>query len=145
MRFIMISAAAMLAASACNRPVTVSGAGEQPSPTPPRDAGPTVSTVTTLSRDTVLARAVAAMRERGFSGVTPDPGAGQVRGKSPDGVSIVVEATSLEGRTSVQVRGFRDQTGAGMDNAAMAQVLTLMSTIAPPPGASDTTRRRPDR
>ena len=135
--------AALLAATACSQPVRVTGAGQLPTPTTPRDVGPSMSTVTTLTRDTVFARTVAAMRDRGYTQVTPDTAAGQVRGKSPDGVSIVVEATSLEGRTTVTVRGFRDQTGAGLDSAAMAQVLTLMSTIAPPPGAADTTRRPP--
>ena len=144
-RFTMVLASAVLAAGACNRPLSVAGAGEQRPPTPPREAGPTTSTFTSLSRDTVLARAVRAMRERGFTEVTPDPAAGQVRGKSRDGVSVVVEATALEGRTAVHVRGFRDQSGAGMDNAAMAQVLTLMSTIAPPPSAADTTRPPPRR
>ena len=132
---------ALLAAGGCSRPVRVTPAGELPSPTTAREAGPSMSTITTLGRDAVLARALAAMRERGYTEVTPDTARGQVRGKSPDGVSIVVEAVSLDTRTTVMVRGFRDQTGAGLDSAAMAQVLTLMSTIAPPPGAADTTRR----
>lgn len=140
---IAILITALAAASACSRPVRVTGAGQLPTPTTAREAGPSMSTVTMLGRDTVFARTVAAMRERGYTQITLDTANGQVRGKSPDGVSIVVEATSLEGRTTVTVRGFRDQAGAGLDSAAMAQVLTLMSTIAPPPGAADTTRRPP--
>ena len=121
------SAAVFLLAAACtlNRPST--GPGR---------TNPITTSVTATSRDTLFARAFAAMRERGYTEITPDTAAHQVRGKSPRGTSVIVSLDAVRGdSTRVTVSAGRDQRAIGMDTEALSTAQTLMADITRPPGA----------
>lgn len=134
MRLLLIPA---LVVSACtlNRPST-GGAG--------RTAPMTVRTTAT-PRDSLFRRAFAAMRERGYTEITPDTAAAQVRGKSPRGTSVIVALAAATGdSTRVTISAEGDRRSIGIDSEALATVLTLMADVTRPPGAvADTTARRP--
>lgn len=129
---LLLIPALLLAACTLNRPST--GPGR---------TAPMMMTVTATSRDTLLARAFAAMRERGYTEITPDAPANQVRGKSPNGTSVIVALAAATGdSTRVTVTAAGDRRSAGIDSEALATVLTLMADITRPPGVkSDSTAR----
>lgn len=98
---------------------------------------PQMTTVARESRDTLFARAFAAMKERGYTEISPDAPANEVRGKSPRGTSVIVQFSPVSDSTRVTVTaGVGGTRGAGIDSEALATVLTLMSDITRPPGAA---------
>lgn len=103
-------------------------------PAPPLGrTGPEMSTTTAENRDTLFARALAAVKERGYTEITPDQPHLQVRAKSPTRLSVLITLTPLGDSTKVSVQASGEPRTAGLDRDAMATVLTLMSDIAPPP------------
>jgi hypothetical protein len=127
-------AAGILAACTMNRPVA-----ETTRP------GPEASTVSGVPRDTLFARALAAVRAQGFTEISPDPAAGQVRAKSRDGMQIRITLSPTGDSTQVRITTEGDPRGPGMDSQAMATVLALASAISAPNGARrDSTLARPD-
>ena len=125
-----------IAALACtlNRPST--GAAGR--------TAPQMTTVAREPRDTLFARAFAAMKERGYTEITPDAPAAQVRGKSPKGTSVIVALEPLGDSTRVTVTaGVGGTRGPGIDSEALATVLTLMSDITRPPGATADSAKKP--
>jgi hypothetical protein len=103
-------------------------------PAPPIGrTGPEMSTTTAENRDTLFARAVAAVKERGYTEVSPDQPHWQVRAKSPTRVAVIITLLPAGDSTKVTVQAQGDHPTAGIDSDAMATVLTLMSDIAPPP------------
>ena len=130
---VLLSAAAL--ACTLNRPST--GA--------PGRTAPQMTTVARESRDTLFARAFAAMKERGYTEITPDAPSAQVRGKSPKGTSVIVALDPMGDSTRVTVTaGVGTTRGPGIDSEALATVLTLMSDITRPAGATaDSTVRKP--
>ena len=97
---------------------------------------PQMTTVTHAPTDTLFARAFAAMKERGYTEITPDTPAAEVRGKSPKGTSVIVAFVPMGDSTRVTVTAGRDgPREPGIDSEALATVMTLMSDIARPPGA----------
>lgn len=104
---------------------------------------PQMTSVARAPRDTLFARAFAAMKERGYTEITPDAAAAEVRGKSPKGTSVIVAFNSMGDSTRVTVTaGVGATRGPGIDSEALATVLTLMSDITRPPGAvADSTRK----
>ena len=113
-------------ALACNPKI------DRPAP-PIARAGPEMSTTTAENRDTLFARAVAAVRERGYTEVSPDQPHWQVRGRSPTRVSVVISFVPAGDSTKVTIEASGERHSPGIDTDAMATVLTLMSDIAPPP------------
>lgn len=113
-------------ALACNPKI------DRPAP-PITRTGPEMSTTTAENRDTIFARAVAAVRERGYTEVSPDQPHWQVRAKSPTGVSVVISFVPAGDSTKVVIQASGERHTPGIDTDAMATVLTLMSDIAPPP------------
>ena len=110
-----------------------------------RRAGPEATTVSGVARDTLFARALAAMRAQGFTEVTPDATAGQVRGKSRDGLQIRITLSPTGDSTQVRITSEGDPRGPGMDSQAMAAVLALASAISAPNGPRrDSTLATPD-
>jgi hypothetical protein len=94
---------------------------------------PQMTTVAREPRDTLFARAFAAMKERGYTEITPDAPAGEVRGKSPKGTSVIVAFSPIGDSTQVTVTaGVGGTRGPWIDSEALATVLTLMSDIARP-------------
>jgi len=104
---------------------------------------PQMTTVAREPRDTLFARAFAAMKERGYTEITPDAPAAQVRGKSPKGTSVIVALDTMGDSTRVTVTaGVGGTRGPGIDSEALATVLTLMSDITRPPAVTrDSTAR----
>lgn len=97
---------------------------------------PRMTSVSRAPKDTLFARAFAAMKERGYTEITSDVASAQVRGKSPRGTSVIVAFTAMEDSTRVTVTaGEGGPRGPGIDSEALATVLTLMSDITRPPGA----------
>lgn len=130
----LAAAAAMAAACMVNRPST--GATRP---------GPETTTVSAAPRDTLFARALSAMRGNGFTEVSPDPAAGEVRGKSPHGVQVRITLSASRDSTQVRIRSEGEPRGPGIDSQAMATVLALASAISAPDGAaSDSSLARPD-
>ena len=116
----------------------------RPSPEVTRP-GPEATTVSAVPRDTLFVRALAAVRAQGFTEVTPDPAAWQVRGKSRDGMQIRITLSPTGDSTQVRISSEGDPRGPGMDSQAMATVLALASAISAPNGTRrDTIRARPD-
>ena len=108
--------------------------------------GRTAPQMTTVARepsDTLFARAFTAMKERGYTEISPDAPASQVRGKSPKGTSVIVALEPMGDSTRVTVTaGVGGTRGPGIDSEALSTVLTLMSDITRPPGAvADSTRK----
>jgi hypothetical protein len=129
---VLLSAAAL--ACTVNRPST--GA--------PGRTAPQMTTVARESRDTLFARAFAAMKERGYTEITPDAPSAQVRGKSPKGTSVIVALDPMGDSTRVTVTaGVGATRGPGIDSEALATVLTLMSDITRPPGATADSTKKP--
>jgi hypothetical protein len=130
-------AAVLLTLSTCtlNRPST----GD------PGRTAPVMTTTTATPRDSLFARAFAAMKERGYTEITPDTAAHQVRGKSPRGTSVIVALVAAGGdSTRVSVSASGDRRSIGIDSEAMATVMTLMADVTRPAGATpDSTARRP--
>lgn len=106
---------------------------------------PQMTTVARESRDTLFARAFAAMKIRGYTEITPDAPAAEVRGKSPHGTSVIVALNPMGDSTRVTVTaGAGGPRGPGIDSEALATVLTLMSDITRPAGVTaDTAARKP--
>jgi hypothetical protein len=103
-------------------------------PAPPvRRPGPEMSTTTAENRDTLFARAVAALKGRGYTEITPDQPHWQVRAKNPSRLSVVISFVPAGDSTKVTIQAASDHRTPGLDTDAMATVLTLMSDIAPPP------------
>jgi len=104
---------------------------------------PQMTTVAREPRDTLFARAFAAMKERGYTEITPDAPAAEVRGKSPRGTSVIVAFNSMGDSTQVTVTaGAGGPRGPGIDSEALATVLTLMADITRPPATTrDSTAR----
>ena len=116
----------------------------RPSTAPPGRTAPQMTTVAREPRDTLFARAFAAMKERGYTEITPDAPAAQVRGKSPKGTSVIVALAPMGDSTRVTVTaGVGTTRGPGIDSEALATVLTLMSDITRPPAAADSSARKP--
>lgn len=105
---------------------------DRPAP-PVTRPGPEMSTTTAANRDTLFARAVAAVKGRGYTEVSPDEPRWQVRAKSPTKLAIVISLVPVGDSTKVTVQATGERRSAGIDSDAMATVLTLMSDIAPPP------------
>ena len=114
------------AALACNPKI------DRPAP-PITRSGPEMSSMTAENRDTLFARAVAAVHERGYTEVSPDQPRWQVRAKTPTHVSVVISFVPAGDSTKVTIQATGERHTAGLDTDAMATVLTLMSDIAPPP------------
>jgi hypothetical protein len=130
-------AAIFLLAAACtlNRPST--GPGR---------TNPMTTAVTATSRDTLFARAFAAMRERGYTEITPDTAAHQVRGKSPHGTSVTVSLDAVAGdSTRVTISAAGDRRSIGMDTEAMSTAQTLMADVTRPVGVMVDSPVRPIR
>ena len=105
----------------------------RPSAGAPGRTAPQMVTVAGEPRDTLFARAFAAMKERGYTEITPDAPAAQVRGKSPKGTSVIVALAPMGDSTRVTVSaGVGGTRGPGIDSEALATVLTLMSDITRP-------------
>lgn len=105
---------------------------------------PQMTTVSRAPRDTLLARAFAAMKERGYTEITPDAPAAEVRGKSPKGTSVIVALKPMGDSTAVTVTaGVGRVRGPGIDSEALATVLTLMQDIARPPGVVADSAKKP--
>jgi hypothetical protein len=103
-------------------------------PAPPiARTGPEMSATTAENRDTLFARALAAVRERGYTEVSPDQPHWQVRAKTPTHVSVLISFVPAGDSTKVTIQANGERHTAGIDTDAMATVLTLMSDIAPPP------------
>ena len=134
MKPLLLTTALLLSACTLNRPST--GAGR---------TAPMMMTMSAAPRDTLFARAFAAMRGRGYTEITPDVPASQVRGKSPQGTSVIVAfASGTADSTRVTVSASSERPSAKMDTDALATVLTLMADITRPPGAvSDSSARKP--
>jgi len=97
---------------------------------------PRMTSVSRAPKDTLFARAFAAMKERGYAEITSDVPSAQVRGKNPRGTSVIVAFTDMKDSTRVTVTaGAGGPRGPGIDSEALATVLTLMSDITRPPGA----------
>ena len=124
----------------CHLPLVVLLAGalgcnpkiDRPAP-PITRSGPEMSSTTTENRDTLFARALAAVRERGYTEVSPDQPHWQVRAKTPTRVSVVISFVPAGDSTKVTIQASGERHSPGIDTDAMATVLTLMSDIAPPP------------
>lgn len=125
-RLFIVAIVAITSAFACNPKL------DRPAP-PVTRPGPEMSTTTAESRDTLFARAVAAVKERGYTEISPDQPHWQVRAKSPTRLSVLITLTPVGDSTKVSVQAIGDPRTAGLDTDAMATVLTLMSDIAPPP------------
>ena len=105
---------------------------------------PQMTSVARAPRDTLFIRAFAAMRERGYTEISPDSPGAEVRGKSPHGTSVIVAFAPMGDSTRVTVTaGVGGPRGPGIDTEAMATVLTLMSDITRPPGAVADSARKP--
>jgi hypothetical protein len=105
---------------------------------------PQMTTVAHAPRDTLFARAFAAMKERGYTEISPDTQGSEVRGKSPKGTSVIVALKPMGDSTQVTVTaGVGGTRGPGIDSEALATVLTLMSDIARPPGAAADSTQKP--
>ncbi len=105
---------------------------------------PQMTTVAREPQDTLFARAFAAMKERGYTEITPDAPAAEVRGKSPTGTSVIVALKPMGDSTQVTVTaGVGGVRGPGIDKEALATVLTLMSDISRPRGATADSTRAP--
>jgi hypothetical protein len=103
-------------------------------PAPPiARSGPEMSSMTAENRDTLFARALAAVRERGYTEVSPDQPHWQVRAKTPTRISVVISLVPAGDSTKVMIQATGERHSPGLDTDAMATVLTLMSDIAPPP------------
>lgn len=103
-----------------------------------------MTTVSRAPKDTLFARAFAAMKERGYTEITSDVPSAQVRGKSPHGTSVIVAFKPMGDSTSVTVTaGEGGSRGPGIDSEALATVLTLMSDITRPPGVIADSAKRP--
>jgi len=113
-------------ALACNPKI------DRPAPSIAR-TGPEMSAMTAENRDTLFARALAAVRERGYTEVSPDQPHWQVRAKTPTHVSVVISFVPAGDSTKVTIQADGERHTAGIDSDAMATVLTLMSDIVPPP------------
>lgn len=113
-------------ALACNPKI------DRPAP-PITRSGPEMSTTTAENRDTLFVRAVAAVRERGYTEISPDQPHWQVRAKSPTRLSVVISLVPAGDSTKVTIQANAERHSPGLDTDAMATVLTLMSDIAPPP------------
>jgi hypothetical protein len=116
----------------------------RPSTGGPGRTAPAMTTTTATPRDTLLARAFAAMRERGYTEITPDAPAGQVRGKSPRGTSVIVALfAGTADSTRVTVSASGDRRSIGIDAEALSTVMTLMADVTRPAGATagDSTAR----
>jgi hypothetical protein len=119
-----------IAALACtlNRPST--GATGRTAPQTTRVARQPV--------DTLFMRAVSAMKLRGYTEISPDAPAAQVRGKSPRGTSVIVAFAAMGDSTRVTVTaGGAGPRGPGIDSEALATVLTLIADITGPPAAAN--------
>ncbi|HEX2781662.1 MAG TPA: TonB family protein [Gemmatimonadaceae bacterium] len=130
----LIALALVLSSCTLNRPST----GD------PGRTAPAMSTVTATPRDTLFARAFAAMRQRGYTEISPDAPAAQVRGKSSRGTSVTVAFAAAAGdSTRVTVSAAGDRRSIGIDAEALSTVMTLMADVTRPPGAtaSDSTAR----
>jgi hypothetical protein len=115
-------------------------------PAPPlARTGPEMARTTSENRDTLFARALRTVRERGYTEVSPDPLHWEVRAKSPTRLSVVVSFVPVGDSTKVTVQASGDRRSAGIDNDAMSTVLTLMSDIAPPPSARVAPAKTPER
>jgi hypothetical protein len=116
----------------------------RPSTGAPGRTAPQMTTVAREPRDTLFARAFAAMKERGYTEITPDAPAAEVRGKSPKGTSVIVAFSPIGDSTQVTVTaGVGGTRGPGIDSEALATVLTLMSDITRPPGATADSTKKP--
>ena len=105
---------------------------------------PQMTTVAREPRDTLFARAFAAMKVRGYTEITPDAPSAEVRGKSPKGTSVIVALSPMGDSTRVTVTaGVGGTRGPGIDSEALSTVLTLMSDITRPPGAVADSARKP--
>ena len=105
---------------------------------------PQTTRVARAPRDTLFTRAVAALKERGYTEISPDAPGAQVRGKSPRGTSVVVAFDTMGDSTRVTVTaGAGGPRGPGIDSEALATVLTLMSDITRPTGAAADSTRQP--
>lgn len=135
-RFCVI--ALLAGAASCNPKL------DRPAP-PIRQTGPEMSTTTFENRDTLFARALAAVKERGYTEITADQPRWQVRAKSPTRLSVVISLVPAGDSTTITVRASGDRPSAGIDSDAMATVLTLMSDIAPPPARPGAPARPSDR
>jgi hypothetical protein len=105
---------------------------DRPAP-PVTRTGPEMSSMTAENRDSLFARAVAAVHERGYTEVSPDQPHWQVRAKTPTRVSVLILFVPTGDSTKVTIQASGERHTAGIDTDAMATVLTLMSDIAPPP------------
>ena len=106
---------------------------------------PQMTTVAHESRDTLFARAFNAMKVRGYTEITPDAPAAEVRGKSPKGTSVIVALNAMGDSTRVTVTaGVGGPRRPGIDSEALATGLSLMSDITRTPGVSaDSSARKP--
>jgi hypothetical protein len=125
-------------ALACNSKI------DRPAP-PITRSGPEMSSMTAENRDTLFARALAAVRERGYTEVSPDQPHWQVRAKTPARVAVVISFVPTGDSTKVTIQATGERHTAGLDADAMATVLTLMSDIAPPPVRVPATATPPER
>jgi hypothetical protein len=111
------------------------------------DTGRTAPQMTTVAReprDTLFGRTFAAMKERGYTEISPDAPANEVRGKSPKGTSVIVQFNAMGDSTRVTVTaGVGGTRGPGIDSEALATVLTLMSDITRPAAAVADSAKRP--
>lgn len=125
-RLLVVALVAITSAFACNPKI------DRPAPRVTRP-GPEMSTTSAEHRDTLFARAVAAVKGRGYTEISLDQPHWQVRAKSPARLSVLITLTALGDSTKVSVQATGEPRTAGLDTDAMATVLTLMSDIAPPP------------
>ena len=125
-RLFAVALVAFTAAFACKPKI------DHPAP-PVTRPGPEMSTTTAENRDTLFARALATVKVRGYTEISPDQPHWQVRAKSPTRLSVVITLTPVGDSTKVSVQALSDHRTPGLDTDAMATVLTLMSDIAPPP------------
>lgn len=95
--------------------------------------GTAMTAVVADSQSALFAKAVAALRDNGFTVGFSDPGAGRLTAENPRGTSIVIQLTAAGDSTRVAVTGQSRDRGPGMDHDAMAAVLAISSAIAPRP------------
>ena len=139
LRFHLLHAAVVAAGVlACNPKL------DRPAP-PVTRSGPEMSSTTAENRDTLFARAVAAVRVRGYTEVSPDQPHWQVRAKTPSRVSVVISFAPAGDSTKVTVQANGERHTAGIDTDAMATVLTLMSDFVPPPLPAPAAAKPDDR
>lgn len=125
-RLFVVFLVSVASAFACNPKI------DRPAP-PVTRPGPEMSRTTAESRDTLFARALATVKERGYTEISADQPHWQVRAKTPTQLSVVISLTAVGDSTKVTVQAAGEPRKAGLDTDAMATVLTLMSDIAPPP------------